>query len=85
MEYNNCHLILTKYGFKEIETHIYSSGFIVKTYKYKDITLSFYQDNLSKGSEYIIQKGEREVVFIGKLPNETFFKQLLENINYDKI
>jgi hypothetical protein len=85
MEYNNCHLVFKKYGFKEVDTHIYSSGFIVKTYTHKDVMISFYQDNESKGNEFIIQKGEREIVFIGKLLSEEFFKQLLESINYDKI
>jgi hypothetical protein len=85
INYNNCHKLFREEGFEEEDTHIFSSGIIIKTYIKGDIQISFYQDNITKSCEFAISKGERELVFIGKLLSENFFKELIKSIDYEHI
>lgn len=76
-------MIFLEEGFQLTETHFYSSGFGTKTYEKDDVTITFYLDDLTKENEFIIGKGEREIVYIGKISSGSFLKELLNNINYE--
>lgn len=85
IDYNNCTSIFEELGFEVTNTHFYSTGFASKTYMKDDICIMFYQDDLSKDSEFIISKGERDVVYVGRLSSEEFVKELLKNLDYELI
>lgn len=83
ISYNNCDSTFAEEGFQLIETHFYSSGFGTKTYQKNNMVITFYLDDLTKENEFIIGKGEREVIYVGKISSTEFFKELIKNIDYE--
>lgn len=82
--YDNCDTVFGELKFKLEYTHIYSTGYANKHYTKGDIEIMFHIDNKTKENEFIIGKGEREVVYIGKLSSKEFLQELLKNIDYER-
>lgn len=81
--YNSCSQIFNELGFELVNTHFYSSGYGEKTFRKEKVVITFYQDNKSKESEFIIAEHDRGVVYIGKLSSQEFLEELLNNIDYE--
>lgn len=81
--YNSCSQVFKELGFELVGTHFYSSGYGEKTYRRGRLVITFFQDNNSKESEFIIADKEREIVYIGKLSSKEFLEELLKNIDYE--
>lgn len=81
--YNSCSQIFSELGFELINTHFYSTGYGEKTFLKGRVVITFYQDDKTKESEFIMEDGERGVVYIGKISSKEFLEELLKNIDYE--